>query len=75
MLSSNTDLCVCDDYAEQSREREKERKKAREGMMKRDERRSAGEEEVERNKDINNVFSQRDDPWPSRGIWFIWLSG
>lgn len=32
-------------------------------------------EEVERNKDINSVFSQRDDPWPSRGIWFIWLSG
>lgn len=42
--------------------------------MKQGERRSAGEEEVERNKDINNVYSQRDDPWPSRGIWFIWLS-
>lgn len=39
------------------------------------ERRSVGKEEVERNKDINSVFLQRDDLWPSSGIWFIWLSG
>lgn len=34
--------------------------------MKERERRNVGrEEELKRNKDINNIFSQRDDPWPS----------
>lgn len=51
-----------------------ERKHAKKGMMK-GVRGNTGKEEVETNKDINNVFTQRDDPWPSRGIWFIWLSG
>lgn len=46
------------------------------GMMTRGREKECGRGRArERNKDINNVFSQRDDPWPSRGIWFIWLSG
>lgn len=47
-------------------QRNQGRAKREEGMMKEGERRSMSKEEVvERNKDINNMFSQRDDPWPS----------
>lgn len=47
-------------------QRNQGRVKKEAGMMKDSEGRSMSKDEVvERNKDINNMFSKRDDPWPS----------